>query len=114
MLKEAAYHDWFVANTMRVLILVLMEHAQRVWPLPLVWALVSSLNPCFNGTCSKSNSVGSIGMCQYVLILVLMEHAQRAVPLITFIAIYLVLILVLMEHAQRGYAGEPLLPLQVS
>ena len=25
-----------------------------------------------------------------------------------------VLILILMEHAQRGYAGEPLLPLQVS
>ena len=36
-----------------VLILVLMEHAQRVLSDDEVKALVWGLNPCFDGTCSK-------------------------------------------------------------
>ena len=38
-----------------------------------------SLNPYFNGTCSKSLSYEEIGVIKGdVLILILMEHAQRA------------------------------------
>ena len=37
-----------------VLILILMEHAQRVCALSRTLAQLTSLNPYFNGTCSKS------------------------------------------------------------
>ena len=38
-----------------------------------------SLNPYFNGTCSKSHMVFKININDlFVLILILMEHAQRA------------------------------------
>ena len=61
-----------------VLILVLMEHAQRVKGAKTVERRSMSLNPCFNGTCSKSlvKRLDTVGRGR-VLILVLMEHAQR-------------------------------------
>ena len=89
-----------------VLILILMEHAQRA--LPLVWALVStrdSLNPYFNGTCSKSssNAFAKRYVLREVLILILMEHAQREAAEFLLSRGYKVLILILMEHAQREH-----------
>ena len=64
-----------------------MEHAQRDYHITSIHGVLQSLNPYFNGTCSKRYKMalhkGIIG----VLILILMEHAQR---------------------------GEPVLPLQVS
>ena len=63
-----------------VLILVLMEHAQRdLLPLALI-SLWASLNPCFDGKCSKRvlNSLKSLDRPLTVLILILMEHAQKA------------------------------------
>ena len=75
MLKER------VNNTKRVqarfvLILILMEHAQRV---RLVFSALSEngLNPYFNGTCSKRHLLTSVQPTKRVLILILMEHAQR-------------------------------------
>ena len=67
-------------GTCNVLILILMEHAQRV-------AI---------GEIQNSNNV-------YVLILILMEHAQREKNgKVTSFFKGSVLILILMEHAQRG------------
>ena len=62
-----------------VLILILMEHAQRGYKLTPGVKTWERLNPYFNGTCSKSyvTSTSFRGTCN-VLILILMEHAQRA------------------------------------
>ena len=62
-----------------VLILILMEHAQRV-----------------QSWCAEHTS-------NAVLILILMEHAQRVSMKTLFYLRITVLILILMEHAQRGH-----------
>ena len=80
-----------------------MEHAQRA-----IFGLVrrvfsASLNPYFNGTCSKRVESGTYDAVIAVLILILMEHAQRVKdgnPLCVVVDVQL-LILILMEHAQR-------------
>ena len=41
----------------KVLILILMEHAQRVSGYNLLSKILNSLNPYFNGTCSKRNAL---------------------------------------------------------
>ena len=107
-----------------------MEHAQKdLLPLALI-SLWASLNPCFDGKCSKRvlNSLKSLDRPLTVLILILMEHAQREIercciqgqPLdlnpyfngtcskrvlraMMAATISIVLILFLMEHAQREY-----------
>ena len=60
-----------------VLILILMEHAQRVYTTVGLTLGTASLNPYFNGTCSKSLKTGRLFFTFGVLILILMEHAQR-------------------------------------
>ena len=63
-----------------------------------------SLNPYFNGTCSKRRSLFILTvLCTcYVLILILMEHAQRVIRVHDKVFhLTEVLILILMEHAQR-------------
>ena len=90
-----------------VLILVLMEHAPRdLLPLALI-SLWASLNPYFNGTCSKSWARQDVPSSLKVLILILMEHAQRELG-ITYWQVTgdIVLILILMEHAQRVYVFQ--------
>ena len=64
----------------------------------------ASLNPYFNGTCSKSHNINSVVIsASCVLILILMEHAQRVLRRGSHQALRgSVLILILMEHAQRG------------
>ncbi len=60
-----------------VLILILMEHAQRADRQREDY-YATGLNPYFNGTCSKSGIRVSVRTLAYiVLILILMEHAQR-------------------------------------
>ena len=55
-----------------------MEHAQRAAIATMILRYtVLGLNPYFNGTCSKSNSVKLCAEYRIVLILILMEHAQR-------------------------------------
>ena len=63
-----------------VLILILMEHAQRASHTPTMSSQSSkSLNPYFNGTCSKRFKALDTNLTiVIVLILILMEHAQRA------------------------------------
>ena len=128
MLKEMFTYDTIRMLSPAVLILILMEHAQRVGKTKMKPIEVWRLNPYFNGTCSKSTFITTVAsnMLWVVLILILMEHAQRA-ELITmslfiitglnpyfngtcskrrlapeFSCTYLgVLILILMEHAQR-------------
>ena len=57
-----------------------MEHAQRVFAHSHISArLTKSLNPYFNGTCSKSQREFGIILFGAVLILILMEHAQRVI-----------------------------------
>ena len=62
-----------------VLILILMEHAQRVLGrFTICHYSRGCLNPYFNGTCSKSSGVElGVNVGVDVLILILMEHAQR-------------------------------------
>ena len=61
-----------------VLILILMEHAQRGLSSLSTKKSRTSLNPYFNGTCSKSGTLPVIvGRDAVVLILILMEYAQR-------------------------------------
>ena len=63
-----------------VLILILMEHAQRDQPTKFTnKSERNGLNPYFNGTCSKSlfRAVSRMTTYSRVLILILMEHAQR-------------------------------------
>ena len=61
-----------------VLILILMEHAQRDIAEAIQHYINRSLNPYFNGTCSKRiSSSAYLSVEQRVLILILMEHAQR-------------------------------------
>ena len=59
-----------------------MEHAQRDCKRHNINSVVS-LNPYFNGTCSKSQFVAYCKRhnINSVLILILMEHAQRALTL---------------------------------
>ena len=59
-----------------VLILVLMEDA-LVQPCSLLKAgLLTGLNPCFNGRCTRTEKTGTLAtMLAKVLILVLMEDA---------------------------------------
>ena len=65
------------SNNAEVLILILMEHAQRVWLSNAEAQRYLGLNPYFNGTCSKSQGGKACGYGWAVLILILMEHAQR-------------------------------------
>ena len=79
-----------------------MEHAQRDTLIKNESVVYGSLNPYFNGTCSKSGTLPVIvGQNADVLILILMEHAQRARFIVCISSWSVVLILVLMEHAQR-------------
>ena len=68
-------HLW----TLLVLILILMEHAQRERGCCYqMMRFQLCLNPYFNGTCSKRGIRVSVRTLAYVvLILILMEHAQR-------------------------------------
>ena len=106
MLKESEYNK---ANNAKrvVLILILMEHAQRVASMQSYHLTHQmSLNPYFNGTCSKSIGYGLLANTSGpVLILILMEHAQRAVfhRKCSVYRLRHVLILILMEHAQREH-----------
>ena len=59
-----------------VLILILMEHAQRVKKQKHLQKIFR-LNPYFNGTCSNSTNIKAKENGKAVLILILMEHAQR-------------------------------------
>ena len=47
------------SNNAEVLILILMEHAQRVWLSNAEAQRYLGLNPYFNGTCSKRKNLGS-------------------------------------------------------
>ena len=58
-----------------VLILVLMEYALEVPSLKPNLQPLSSLNPCFNGICSRSERLVLLWNVSGVLILVLMEYA---------------------------------------
>ena len=101
MLKES-YYD-MVENEGIVLILILMEHAQRVCIKGTKSPKITCLNPYFNGTCSKSNHWCKYSLLAYVLILILMEHAQRDyIHYNHGVNDAVVLILILMEHAQRA------------
>ena len=92
----AAYHDWFAGlnpyfngtcskrlyetsfrTLYAVLILILMEYAQREFGRKLKKPpTFYSLNPYFNGTCSKRTLLVKFILCLIgVLILILMEHA---------------------------------------
>ena len=85
-----------------------MEHAPRdLLPLALI-SLWASLNPYFNGTCSKSQGIRERGVRKrFVLILILMEHAQReGLDMVEDQRFVCVLILILMEHAQRVVENE--------
>ena len=65
-------------ETGRVLILILMEHAQRALAAVINKKTKRGLNPYFNGTCSKRFCCSLYeGLILKVLILILMEHAQR-------------------------------------
>ena len=78
MLKERQWKNLTSLWKDVVLILILMEHAQRAYSRKRS-RVVCCLNPYFNGTCSKSSSkVINARLEQVVLILILMEHAQRA------------------------------------
>ena len=55
MLKETPYFILKI-NNMDVLILILMEHAQRALDDIFILKEGKCLNPYFNGTCSKSFS----------------------------------------------------------
>ena len=94
------WHDWARYS---VLILILMEHAQRELCDCNDDIALFRLNPYFNGTCSKRPyNYEVIRVHEEVLILILMEHAQRVVLSRAKIDIIQeVLILILMEHAQR-------------
>ena len=104
MLKEKGKDKHETGGDLAVLILILMEHAQRdlvkahmrsLMPKRLnpyfngtcskrcisvaeVHEIEKCLNPYFNGTCSKRQLKRAL-LChpQLVLILILMEHAQR-------------------------------------
>ena len=64
---------------LNVLVLVLMEYALRLMQkVQNVFSLYKSLNPCFNGICSKTNLCYKQKKATIeVLILVLMEYALR-------------------------------------
>ena len=70
MLKEAC-RCVYPRHTRRVLILILMEHAQReIWKNWQKSRLSPCLNPYFNGTCSKSvgasdNTATALGLNPY-------------------------------------------------
>ena len=58
-----------------VLILVLVEHTLGDFVLEVIEVLLSSLNPCFSGTYSRSGKGGEDNWgADCVLILVLVEH----------------------------------------
>ena len=100
---QRGHGDAAIGWRFSVLILILMEHAQRVVSKTST-ASGSSLNPYFNGTCSKREvKPGNLEVnFQEVLILILMEHAQRACNTKCYSGSEdKVLILILMEHAQR-------------
>ena len=81
-----------------------MEHAQRVVSVWTKDAHMLSLNPYFNGTCSKRTAAAAATQTIVgVLILILMEHAQREMYRAWFESHPMVLILILMEHAQREH-----------
>ena len=83
MLKESVYKMAPSVIITGVLILILMEHAQRA-----------------------TSVRGVLQTPQPVLILILMEHAQREVlKWLTLLALT-VLILILMEHAQRAVTSK--------
>ena len=79
MLKESFSNRHFKAQVAIVLILILMEHAQRAGAfLTENPTEATGLNPYFNGTCSKRSTITFRTPSTEVLILILMEHAQRA------------------------------------
>ena len=80
-----------------------MEHAQRGRIASAMDSILWSLNPYFNGTCSKRLREKLLRIIRrLVLILILMEHAQRAQRKYSCTnCLSKVLILILMEHAQR-------------
>ena len=84
---------------------------KEIEPLLAIPSRMTSLNPYFNGTCSKSRiGNGENGFGAVVLILILMEHAQRDYGNNTLVRwSFNVLILILMEHAQRDMTNCSLL-----
>ena len=71
MLKERIDNDANLGICAKVLILILMEHAQRVLYIYFICTEKTRLNPYFNGTCSKSwchfgySTVGMSGLNPY-------------------------------------------------
>ena len=94
-----------------VLILVLVEHALGDI---LTWHVSTSggLNPCFSGTCSRSQGNQLVNQRCCVLILVLVEHALGVTDVKLNGYAYFVLILVLVEHALGGIASALLVSVQ--
>ena len=52
--QRAYMINFIILHNIKVLILILMEHAQRGLHNMLSYLYGNSLNPYFNGTCSKS------------------------------------------------------------
>ena len=61
--------------------------------------LLGSLNPCFNGRCTRTELTSTIRNMLFVLILVLMEDALAPFVVASLASCQQVLILVLMEDA---------------
>ena len=75
--QRVKYLEDYTFGTKEVLILILMEHAQRDTNNANDNTFLC-LNPYFNGTCSKRVTSKTINAkLEQVLILILMEHAQR-------------------------------------
>ena len=75
MLSEIKNESTMKKKTYLVLILVLMEYALgALWKRNSQWS-AASLNPCFNGICSRRTSNFKQPTLWKVLILVLMEYA---------------------------------------
>ena len=88
-----------------------MEDALALSKPPTINSYMVSLNPCFNGRCTRTFANGSeIRTLVIVLILVLMEDALAPYKEVgEIIANYLVLILVLMEDALALFNAPPIL-----
>ena len=76
MLKELLLHEVRRAD-LYVLILILMEYAQRGVAENCKRLCRSCLNPYSNGICSKRECKPVLPFYSSVLILILMEYAQR-------------------------------------
>ena len=62
-------------KTTLVLILVLVDHALGVDGTQILLLVLTRLNPCFSGPCSRSAIVNKYVAMFEVLILVLVDHA---------------------------------------